>query len=314
VWGTALFIACSTGDEPVDSVGFGVGSGGVGSGSAEGASATDSAADTQASDGTSDASSSGDGDTNSGDADTNSGDGDTSSGDGDTSTGDGDTSTGDGDTTSGDADTTSGDGDTTSGDGDGDSGVVTAEGDSGGDGDGTAGDGDGTTGDGDGDCSTPMGCTSDTAPDGESCGAAKIVGRIDAIAGVNYNGDTTGDGNDDDLGTNDSACWDAKYDNFYRLYLYDGDSLTVNLDVQDNDFNGMMKLYEGVVCENGGDSYTCYNDNGDGGDESLAYVAVGDGWRTVVVDGRMAFNDDYDWGPYNIAFSLVEGAGACSCG
>lgn len=159
------------------------------------------------------------------------------------------------------------------------------------------------------------GCTTDNGPDGETCGAAKIVGRIDAISGAFYTGDTTGDGDDDNLSTNDSDCWDAKYDNFYRMYLMVGDQLQVTLDPQESDFDAMMKLYAGIDCADNGedDLIDCYDQAYDGGTETLSHTATADGWYTVVVDGRMAFSDDYDYGAYQVTFTLTYGPSGSCC-
>lgn len=159
------------------------------------------------------------------------------------------------------------------------------------------------------------GCTTDTAPSGETCPAAKLVGRPDALAGAFYSGDTTGDGDDDNLSTNDSDCWDAKYDNFYRVYLMVGDQLAVTLTPTDSEFDAMMKLYSGIDCEaNGdGDLIDCYDSSYDGGAESLSYTATADGWYTVVVDGRMAFTEDHDWGTYNLTLNLTCATAGCCC-
>jgi hypothetical protein len=160
-----------------------------------------------------------------------------------------------------------------------------------------------------------QGCVTDNNPDGEDCAHAKIVGRLDAINLVTYSGDTTGDGDDDDLSTNDSDCWDAKYDNFFRIYLIAGDQLDADLYGLEWEFDAMMKLYSGTDCADNGenDLISCTNDGGDGNDESLTYVAPADGWYTLVVDGRSAFSNEEDYGYYDLDIVLTCVDTNCCC-
>jgi len=160
-----------------------------------------------------------------------------------------------------------------------------------------------------------MGCAGGGG-DGEECGSAIVVGRTAAMGGAVFDGDTTGDGDDEDVSSSlGSDCWDAKYDNFYRVYLVAGDRLDVALDVMESDFDAMLKLYSGTNCAGGGtdDLLSCTNDGFDGRDESFSYTAAADGWYTIVVDGRLAFNDDYDWGRYRLTVTLACSDAGCCC-
>lgn len=160
-----------------------------------------------------------------------------------------------------------------------------------------------------------QGCATDNSPSGEECGNAKIVGRLDASTTISYSGDTTGDGDDDDLSGGGSVCYDAKYDNFYRIYLITGDELVVDLHSLEFDFDAMLKLYSGTDCADNGESdlISCYNGGGNGSSEGFTYTATADGWYTVVVDGRYAFSDDYDYGNYTIDLSLTCTQANCCC-
>jgi hypothetical protein len=185
---------------------------------------------------------------------------------------------------------------------------------------------------GDGDCLAPEvcgasracippcsaeGCASDLARDARTCGAAITVGRLDATRTAFLSGDTTGDGDNDNLSTNRTACWDAKYDNFYRIWLVSGDRIDVVLDPQSASFNSMLKLYRGIDCEGGanGDSdlVDCYNPGSDGADDLFSYTAPADGWVTIVVDGRSAFDDERDYGPYVLRVTLTCANEGCCC-
>ncbi len=164
----------------------------------------------------------------------------------------------------------------------------------------------------------PQGCTTDNTPHGEECPSAKIIGRTEALTGYHHDGDTTGDGNDDDLPSGEGAvCYDAKYDNFFRIYLLANERLDVELDPIDWDFDAMLKLYTGTDCEGGSNGYadlvSCYNAASDGGVEDFTYFASADGWVTIVVDGRYAFSSDYDYGDYDLDVTLTCNHANCCC-
>ncbi len=164
----------------------------------------------------------------------------------------------------------------------------------------------------------PQGCVTDNGPDAEDCGSAKIIGRTDALAGYTYNGDTTGAGDDDNLPSGlGTDCYDAKYDNFFRIYLLSGERMDVTLDPIDYDFDAMLKLYTGTDCDGGSNGYSdlvdCYQSAYDGGTESFSYTATQDGWLTIVVDGRFAFSDDYDYGEYTLDVSITCNHANCCC-
>jgi hypothetical protein len=153
------------------------------------------------------------------------------------------------------------------------------------------------------------------SPNAKKCGTAIVVGRSQAKPGAYYSGDTTGDGDNDDLGTNQTKCWDAKYDNFYRIWVLQGETLKADLSPLEYDFDAMLKLYEGTTCAGDGvdDLISCYHAGGDGVKESFTYTATKSGWYTIVVDGRSAFSDEYDWGKYNLVVTLTCNTPDCAC-
>lgn len=130
--------------------------------------------------------------------------------------------------------------------------------------------------------------------------------------------DTTNAGNNDDLDSplfgGDSDCYDAKYDHFYKIYLFAGESMTVTVSPMDQLFDVMVKLYQGTECDSNADSVIdCYNNAGDTKPEQLSFTATVDGWITIVVDGRIAFDDDWDFGQYSIAVKLTCNQADCCC-
>ena len=158
------------------------------------------------------------------------------------------------------------------------------------------------------------GCATDVAPDGKKCSKARIIGRTNAQSGFLYKSDTTNAGNNDDLSTTKSDCWDAKYDHFYRIWLFVGETVELTTSVFDYDFDVMMKLYQGTLCDDSGaNPIVCVDDGSDGKPETKVFTATQDGWITIVVDGRMSWNDDYDWGEYSLAAKLTCSTPNCCC-
>jgi len=165
-------------------------------------------------------------------------------------------------------------------------------------------------------CNSAEGCLTDEAPDGKKCAKAKVIGRKAALAGYVHNGDTTNDGNNDDLSfplfQDKTECWDADADNFFRIYLYKGEALSATV-IPDSQVDSMMKVYHGIGCKAGGDAYDCI-ENGDRGDPDVLadWPAPADGWYTIVVDGRRSMDDDY--GPYTLQVSISCNDEHCCCG
>ena len=164
-------------------------------------------------------------------------------------------------------------------------------------------------------CNTAQGCTSDDGPDGEKCDKAKIIGRKAAMAGYVYNGDTTGDGNNDDLSfplfEDKSECWDADEDNYFRIYLVPGDTLDASVDP--DQFDSMMKIYYGTGCKAGGNDYECFNSGSSNKPDVISsWNPPAEGWYTIVVDGRRSMDDDD--GPYTFQLQLTCDDPNCCCG
>lgn len=162
------------------------------------------------------------------------------------------------------------------------------------------------------------GCITDSSPSGKKCSKAKIIGRKNAAMGYLYQGDTTHAGNNDDLPSGlfePSDCWDANNDNAFRIFLLKGDRITVRMVPNAPKFDGMLKLYTGTACaaHKKDDLVGCYNHGGDRKMETFGYTATSRGWYSIVVDGRSAFDEDGDWGPYSLSVSLDCVEKNCNC-
>ena len=161
-----------------------------------------------------------------------------------------------------------------------------------------------------------QGCQGDASPVGETCASAKVIGRIAAVSGYSTTGDTENDGNNDDLPSfGGPDCWDAKFDNFFRIWLVQGDLVTIVADPGPADFNMSLKLYQGIACHDDWENefVVCeWQENG-GASETIVHTASQDGWFTIVVDGAAFSYDEYDWGAYDLYVSLNCADAGCCC-
>jgi len=165
-------------------------------------------------------------------------------------------------------------------------------------------------------CAGTQGCASDLAPAGKTCATPKVVGRTAAAAGFTTSGDTTNQGNNDDLPSiGGPDCWDARYDLFYRVWLRAGDDLTLTATPKTSTFQVSLKLYRGTSCAASWktDLLSCRYDAGDGKPETITWRADQAGWYTVVVDGASAFDDQQDWGPFTLKVGLGCVDSDCCC-
>lgn len=165
-------------------------------------------------------------------------------------------------------------------------------------------------------CFGALGCVSDNVPDGRKCSTAKVVGRKVAVAGIRIAGDTTDHGNNDNLPSiGGPDCWDGQVDDFYRVFLMTGDRLAVTATPLSSTYQLSLKLYRGTVCKDNwkADFITCQWKGGDNKPQSFVHIAAADGWHTIVVDGASAFDEERDWGPYNLDIKLDCVGPLCCC-
>ncbi len=160
------------------------------------------------------------------------------------------------------------------------------------------------------------GCSTDNSPNARTCSNAKIVGRVDAAGTASYLGDTDSSSNsdNDNLSAQDYNgvnCWDARKDDFYRIYLMVGDHLNAVLDPESG-FDPMMKLYRGTTCDNNGtgDLVMCVQDGYNGANEVMDHTAIWEGWYSIVVDGRHSSDPD---GSYSLDITLTYGSSGSCC-
>lgn len=163
---------------------------------------------------------------------------------------------------------------------------------------------------------TAQGCTSDLGPDGKKSSKAKIIGRVAASPGTGpflTSGDTTDDGDNDNLPSFGVDCWDAQDDNFFRIWLNAGDQVAITADPVDSDFQLSLKLYQGTVCDDKDHLIQCHWDEDDGDAETILHTATSDDWVTIVVDGASGFDDQGDWGSYDLSVTLICTVAGCCC-
>ena len=166
-------------------------------------------------------------------------------------------------------------------------------------------------------CIGVEGCADEGSQTSNECGTAKVMGRTTLFTSDGYMiaANTTSAGNDDDLATTETDCFDGKYDQFYRFYMKKAETITVTADpvAAAWDFDIMLKLYAGTTCKAGGSPISCTDDGYDGASETVTHSASADGWYTVVVDGRLAFADAQDYGAYNLVAKLMGNKAPLCC-
>ncbi len=164
-------------------------------------------------------------------------------------------------------------------------------------------------------CAGTLGCANDFAPDGRKGGTARVLGRTVLNAGTTVAGDTTDEGNDDDLPSiGGPDCWDAVDDVMYKVWMRNGDTIRVTADPIPSVFDLSLKLYRGTTCKSAWktDLIVCQHAGSSGAPESVQYTATADGWLTIVVDGESGTDID-DFGPFSMTASLACADTGCCC-
>lgn len=152
-------------------------------------------------------------------------------------------------------------------------------------------------------------CPGNLTPDGTTCAKAKIISRT-SVSNLlkTFSGSTSSTGNEDD-----ASCSDSADDAFYRIYLIPGDVVELTLDPE-MEFNAVLKVYQGIDCDNNGtgDLVICVNDSGFDSDEEYTFTVVTAGWYTLVVDGTLG-GADYDYGSYDLDVKVTCLMPSCNC-
>ncbi len=166
------------------------------------------------------------------------------------------------------------------------------------------------------DCTGTLGCADDRTPSAKTCATAKVLGRTPTAAGVVVTGNTTDQGNDDNLPSLFGPdCWDGQVDQMYRVYVRAGDRLDVTATPLETDYQMSLKLYRGTACDEQWetDLVACQWKGGDAKPQAASYTATEAGWITIVVDGASAFTEEADWGAYRLDAKLACTDAACCC-
>ena len=84
-------------------------------------------------------------------------------------------------------------------------------------------------------------------------------------------------------------------------------------DPVESDYQLSLKAYYGTGCDDKDNLIKCAWDEDDGDQESIIHTAAQDDWVTIVVDGASGFSDEYDWGHYDLAVTLICTDQGCCC-
>lgn len=152
-------------------------------------------------------------------------------------------------------------------------------------------------------------CRDNLVPDAKSCATPVTIGRKSALSDTFvYNGDTRGAGDKQDLDF--ISCGDGNADNFFRVFLYKDDTITIRLST--TEYDPVLKLVTGASCEVV-ESAACADQGLDGDNEILNVVAPADGWYHVVPDGPYGPTAVEGQGRYTLAVVVVGTSGASKC-
>ncbi|MFH0900123.1 MAG: M4 family metallopeptidase [Pseudomonadota bacterium] len=140
-------------------------------------------------------------------------------------------------------------------------------------------------------CATPEEYCYSGSQDTESCSTAQVISRTlaDDATGTNVAVNLAGAGSAY-AGTCESAAGTGEED-FYRIYLFAGESLSVTMTGADSDFNAILLLFQAPTdnCKAGCSTTTqkqCVNalPSSVGNESFSSYVAPANGWYLVAVD------------------------------
>lgn len=170
----------------------------------------------------------------------------------------------------------------------------------------------------DGECLGDTGCP----PPSEACVAgtqnrrgcnnARVISRL-AAGGGYLIADSTCRAYDDF--NSSGSCWDGNRDHAYRLYMREGEVVTVRYlttdpcDCCESSWSGTLKIFETGGCDDRscGDRVYCEDYERD---QSETYTARQDGWIVIVADGTHGLDDK---GSYQLSVNLTCRDGNCGC-
>ncbi len=161
-------------------------------------------------------------------------------------------------------------------------------------------------------CPPPVESCTTGSQNRRGCGGARTIGRVSAAAGILFRDNTCGARDDFE---DSSGCWDANNDHSYRLYMRQGESVSIRYETDDpcafseSSWYGTLKIFETAGCDATGCTSKVYCDYNER-DQSTTYVAVRDGWIIIVADGSSAFDDE---GDYDLTVNLTCHDADCEC-
>jgi len=148
-------------------------------------------------------------------------------------------------------------------------------------------------------------CANSPTALGETCATAVIIGRTTARTGYSrlVNQGAAADDNNCDSGSGNCR------DSFFKIFLVEGETLTVTVDPSDNS-NPTIRITEpGASCGSAcTDEISCVNNGGDFATETLTYVARASGYHTIKADTVDCDNENF-----TLAVNLTCGKTGCSC-
>lgn len=163
-------------------------------------------------------------------------------------------------------------------------------------------------------CPPPVESCTDGDQNRRGCGGARTIGRSGAggTGGWTIWDDTCGARDDFE---DSSSCWDANNDHSYRLYMREGESVTIRYETDEPcafdewSWNGTLKIFETGGCESTACGTKVYCEDNER-DQTTTYVAPRDGWIIIVADGSHAFDDE---GDYWLSVDLTCNDADCEC-
>ncbi|MFT6397752.1 MAG: hypothetical protein ACJAYU_002507 [Bradymonadia bacterium] len=165
---------------------------------------------------------------------------------------------------------------------------------------------------GDAGCPPPLEACSAGSQDRRGCGNARVISRLDAGVGYAVLDNTCSARDEFDAS---GGCWDAGADHTYRLYMREGERVTVQYETdepctwEESSWRGTLHIFESAGCDDRECRNKVYCEDNER-DQTANYTASQDGWIIMVADGSTAFDDE---GDYRLDVSLTCRDGDCGC-
>ncbi len=165
---------------------------------------------------------------------------------------------------------------------------------------------------GDAGCPPPAEACSAGSQNRRGCGNARVISRLDAGVGYAVLDNTCSARDEFDAS---GGCWDAGYDHTYRLYMREGERVTIRYQTDEpcswdtSSWQGTLHIFESAGCDDRECRSKVYCEDNER-DQTANYTATQDGWIIIVADGSTAFDDE---GDYRLDVNLSCRDGDCTC-